>query len=52
MDDVFGAERIAVADQERHAEIGRRIGLDKFGDDDHGSFEKRSAEEAEISKDV
>lgn len=48
MDEVFGSERIAAADFERHADIARRIGLDKFADDyDHGSMEKHSAEETE-----
>jgi hypothetical protein len=47
MDEVFGAERIAAGDMERHAVISRRIGLDKYGDDDQASIEKRSSEGGE-----
>ena len=41
MDEVFGSVGVAAADQERMAEISKRIGLDAFDDD---ALDKRDAD--------
>lgn len=40
MDDVFGSVGLAAADQQRQAEINKRIGLDAFDEPDY-DHEKR-----------
>lgn len=46
MDDVFGSQGLAVADQERQLAIEKRIGLDQYGfiSSDTDSSEKQNVE--------
>lgn len=49
MDEVFGDEAgTAIADQQRHAEISHRIGLDRIGQGDVFAKDDRSDEKEKV----